>query len=365
MDEKRPSLRDMIFPEPKGESITPMVEDILAHNYQPSSDPLPEFEGVRPKEIRSREKYEAYAIGAALLPDILALIEHQEVPTEGPIAVYANKFPVDGTEFDIPRTKISEESFQDVLPYQYVTNMAYLGREYPTQFFEAAFKKWGPLMRSLPDDAYEKRFYNRLAELGKVRGKSKELPEGYSPERFIFRGSATAGEFSWDILRSIPMAFHHKYGRVITPDEFRSLARSAEPLVYVLSDMLQRSISKFKAYATVGHLYGEGPKPTGVEFPAGLFQIVEGMDGPTFRIDPEMLAKHDEYNRSYNMEDLEERFGCLAREVKVGERPDGTPLTIIPAVYQRYQKLAERFLVPHLGEYTKNVLEVASSQKES
>ncbi len=365
MDEKRPSLRDRLFPERKGRSIKPLVGEIEARTYQPSPDPLPTFEGARPKEVRSQEKYEAYAIGAALLPDILALIEHQEVPTEGPIAVYPNKFPNDGSEFDIPRTKISEESFEDVLPYQYVTNMAYLGREYPTQFFDAAFKKWGPLMRSLPDDAHEKRLYNRLAELGKVRGKSKELPEGYSPERFIFRGSATAGEVSWDILRSIPMAFHHTYGRIITPDEFRSLARSAEPLVYVLSDMLQSSISKFKAYGTFAHLYGDGPTPTGVEFPTGLFQIVEGTDGPVFRIDPEMLAKHDDYNRSYNMGDAEERFGCLAREVRVGERPDGTPLTIIPAVYQRYEKLAERFLVPRLEEYTTNVLKVASSQKES
>lgn len=351
---KKSGIKETMLPEKAGKPITELAENLRKGRYdlppilkpQNMADIEDLFEGMR-----EGEKREAYALTAYFLEKIHPLVKE---PLEGgTIRIYGKRMTRPEPHHVISLTPEDLAPGADGL-FEHLVMLEYESR------FKDAQHEWAIETRKMSPDTTERKAYERLRTIALRRSDG----ETALPEEFIFRGAKTAGEVCWRIQRAIPVAFTRKYGRTITPAEFKDLSQSAASLVAVLSAMHLDSLN------VLGKFWKKGSaanKNIGLELPLEFMEIREDAKGKPFcAFDEEALARFNALNEANALGRTgEDRYMCPARAAKVVPPEGGKPRDLVSVIYARHVALAEAYLVPNLEFYTNEVMRRQSGSGET
>ena len=343
---EKPSIHRVLFPEPAGK---PSVAAVLKELHEGRYAPTRTDEGASNREKDNRSKREAYAITAYILEQV-----HPEIER--------------AFEKDLAETGRFPNTPEDQV---YLTQVIHKQRDRYADVARPILAKWVSAMEARPenDASQDVRAYRRLDELLEETRPVAELSAAYGGQvgYFIMRGVNTAAQVSWGVLEAIPLAFERHFDRVITPEEFESIAASAEPLLSMLASMHIDRFSLASEFA--GKMADPSSLLREIEFPLEFFHIVEQADGNLgLAFDEIALARFQDFLRAQNeglgfdAQDSEAdsntivRLGCPGRDARV-MGPDGKPESVIASVYRLHRDMARIYLTPNLNEYTPRLLD--------
>lgn len=346
------SRKKILYPEGAGEPIARSLRALREHTLPiPTSPENPDDIVIPAYEKIKTETYAltAYAIERVHEQTMATLAKHPDSFTTKNWL----RFPVPEIEhtqqFDLERASMDFDYAKSAIGHaEYAYSSAFLD----------ALQEWSKTaQRGQGDALYDHKVYGRLSDLLTETDVAaiRNIGITHQVESFIMRGANTVGNVSFDILRAIPIAYYAKFGRTITEDEFRSVAKQAEALVIQLSSMHIDSFSNMLRFARGGLLLN---KHMLLEFPLEFF-IIEEIDGaPRLNFDEGALIAFEKFrsSRPAYIHD-EARLGCPARDARTNQGGEGSGKSVVSSVYGYYTQLAEDIIVPHLEAYTNDVLE--------
>lgn len=358
MSEKFP-IKSILYPERTGEPIARKLKELREHAYpippspeDPDTIELPEYEKV---------KTEAYALSAYIIEKV-----HDEAfkeLTENPDKLVVRsiiKFPVpeDGEVhvFDLRKSREDASYAKKVLEWA--------EQAYVTAFTDS-LEAWSNRAKAGKGDAqYDHRVYSRLHDLFIETSltNTRKIDPYHHVESFIIRGANTVGSVSFDILRAIPFAYYNTYGKVISEDEYREVARQAEALVIQLSSLHIHSFSRLLQFARAGKSLNKSVR---LEFPLEFFSLEDNEGSPRLVFDQEALTQFELYKKVRGGNDNDElRLGCPARDARTQGVSGERSVSVVSSVFRHYTHLADSIIVPHLKDYTEMLLEKATKPPE-
>lgn len=338
--------RKILFPQKRGEPITPVVEELRKGTQEIADQSKEElYEGIVTggTEQASKEKRETYAIAAYFLEKIHARIQPYPKGAETLTIYNAQAYPPE------PHLKM-QVTLSEMLEKDYLfASTADIRWVYPSQFLDA-MAKWQEDIIAAPEDTYDKRAHKRLASL--LRQPHMEAMR--SPEGFLRRGAGTAADVSWSVLRAIPVAFYRAYNRTITKEEYQAIAEKAEPLIVLLSSLHLDSLRTL--YRFTEDMGGLDNKSMNLEFPLEFFEIKEGKDGvKELSFDDHALLTFGTFHKVKGVGSYFNRFRCPALDAyTTGD--DGSKENLVTNIYTQYRGYADTFIVPHLEQFTREAL---------
>ena len=328
-------MRHTLYPEERGEPIAQTLKQLRDHSYNLDAHAAREGESV---------KTEIYALTAYILEQVHPEAVRHLYEREGEVAAYDNlRFP-----YAEGATLSTSKEYAALSPSELFSRIPNIEDAYP-RAFNQALKRW---LAEEETDGYATHAWRRLSELtGQVHpGSFEEVSRGAA--EFVTRGVHTAGKVSWNIMRAIPIAYEARFSRVITPDEFRDLAKEAETLVIMLASMHISSFSN--TYDFIRSRASSISRHRQLEYPLELFKL-EVKDGePTIAFDELTVAAYEEYRQKKQVKHVREnesRLGCPARDARV-QGATGSPESVVASVHRAYLDLAGKYLVPNLKKYT-------------
>lgn len=310
-------IRKVLHPEKRGEPIARELKnlrrgDVADTDYISTS-------------TEADMKTEVYAIAAYVIERV-----HPETVRK-----------VDEEERRNPEGRISARTPSEV--FRFIRGIE---RLYP-EAFEASLKEWLKDAQDEPGNE-NRRVLDRMEKLllGSHYGmRDKSYPHG-SIETFILRGAYSAADASWGALCAIPIAYFSRYGRILSPEEFREIAKRAEPLLVKIASM---HIDSFVAARE--HAEHEARRTYGsTEFPSEFFAFEEVGGRPQLVLNPTLVDELDRTMQRRGGETGEPRLGCPARDARVTS-DGGRQESVLSAVHKIYMGLAEKYLIPNLDVY--------------
>lgn len=353
MSEKIPT-KSILYPEKTGEPIARKLKDLREKAYPIPDSPedadtieLPEYEKV---------KTEVYALTAYVIEQV-----HDDAFKT--LTADPNTLKIrDAIKYPVPEGEVGSFNLSKAREdFVYAEKVLGLAEQAYVSAFVDSLQKWSDRARKGEGESqYDHRVYGRLQDLliETTLVNTRKVNPLHHVESFIIRGANTVGSVSFDILRSIPFAYFNKYGKVISKDEYQSIAKQAEALVIQLSSLHIHSFSRLMQFTRAGSSLN---RSVYLEFPLEFFSLEDADGSPKLVFDQNALSQFEQYKKTRGGDDHDEvRLGCPARDARTESASGERNLSVVSSVYRFYGTIADALITPHLEAYTESLLEKAT-----